>query len=109
MSRQPPEVDALGNFNPHYQEGLRVPIRDEDVNGTAIDISGKTWKFKTATFSKTLVANPDNALGLLLILTKEEVQANIPSGGCDFVIVDETADPDDVRHEGKITPRGWKP
>lgn len=108
MSRVPAEVDALGNFNPHYQEGIKVPVRDVDVNGTAIDISAKTWKFKTATFSKTLVADPNNVKGLLLVLTKEEIQANIPSGGCDFIIVDETADPDDVRHEGRIVPRGWK-
>lgn len=108
MSRQPAEVDAVGNFNPHYQEGLKIPVRDVDVNGDTIDISGKTWTFKTATFSKPLEADPNNATGLLLILTKDEIQANIPITGCDFVIVDETADPDDVRHEGRIIPRGWK-
>jgi hypothetical protein len=53
--------------------------------------------------------DPDNATGLLLILTKDEIQDNIPLEGCDFVIVDEDADPDDVRHEGRIVPRGWKP
>lgn len=107
MSRQPAIVDALGNFNPHYQEGMVVPVRDFDVNKVQVDISAKAWKFKTSTLTKALVANPEDAKGLLLILSKVEVQT-IASTGADFVIVDETADPDDVRWEGRITPRGWK-
>lgn len=106
MSRMPAEVDALGNLNPHYQEGLKIPVRDEDVNGIQIDITASVWKFKTATLTKTLVVDPNNALGKLLVLTKEEVQT-IPAAGVSFVIVDESADPDDVRWEGIIKPRGW--
>lgn len=107
MSRMPAEVDAVGNFNPHYQEGMKVPVKDFDVNGVQIDISLRAWKFKTSALTKAFVADPDDAKGLLLILTQAEI-ATLPLEGTDFVIVDETSDPDDVRHEGRITPRGWK-
>lgn len=108
MSFVPPLVDAIGNFNPHYQEGMKVPVRDLDVNGVEIDISLRTWTFKTASgLTKQLVADPNNAKGKLLVLTTAEVQG-IPAVGTDFAIVDETTDPDDVRWEGRITPRGWK-
>jgi hypothetical protein len=46
MSRQPPEVDALGNFNPHYQEGLKLPIATWTSTARPIDIHTKTWTFK---------------------------------------------------------------
>lgn len=104
----PPEVDARGNFNPHYQEGLKVPVRDKDVNGATIDISAKAWKFRSPSIGEiSLVADPDNATGLLLIITKVQVQM-LPAAGEAFVIVDTDEEPDDVRWEGKITPRGWK-
>lgn len=106
MSRMPAEVDAVGNLNPHYQEGLSIPVRDEDVNQVQINISARVWKFKTAALTKVLVADPNNALGKLLVLTVAEVQA-LPATGTPFVIVDETSDPDDVRWEGIIKPRGW--
>lgn len=106
MSRAPDEVDAQGNINPHYQEGLSIPVRDADINGTVIDISATTLVFKTATLSIPLIADPNNAQGKLLVITAAQVQG-IPAAGQDFVIVDTSADPDDVRWEGRITPRGW--
>lgn len=106
MSRAPDEVDALGNLNPHYQEGLRIPVRDADLNGTVIDISGLTLVFKTPTLTIPLIADPGNPTGKLLVITAAQVQG-IPAAGQDFVVVNTDADPDDVRWEGRITPRGW--
>lgn len=107
MSRMPAEVDALGNINLHLQEGLSIPVRDEDVNGDPINLSARVWKFKTATLTKTLVVDPNNALGKLLVLTQAELQA-LPGTAVPFVVVDETSDPDDVRWEGVINKRGWQ-
>lgn len=104
----PPEVDARGNINPHYQEGIKIPVRDADVNSVPIDISAKNWYFRTAGgLDIQLTPDPDNAAGLLLVLTKDDV-GTLPLEGEAFVVVDTDADPDDVRWEGRITPRGWK-
>lgn len=104
----PQEVDARGNFNPHYQEGMKVPVRDKDVNGNPINISTRNWEFRSPSIgSITLTVDPNNANGLLLTITKLQVQM-LPLAGESFVIVDVDANPDDVRWEGKITPRGWK-
>lgn len=104
----PAEVDARGNFNPHYQEGLKVPVRDADVNNVAINISSANWEFRSPSIGAIpLVVDPANVQGLLLIIPKADVQ-KLPPAGEMFVIVDVDATPDDVRWEGKITPRGWK-
>lgn len=108
MSRAPKIIDALGNINPHYLEGVSVPMRLRDVNGAQIDLSARTVRLKTSNgLSKVLLANPEDSLGKLLVLTLAEVQA-LPVAGVSFAIIDETSDPDDVLWEGKITPRGFK-
>lgn len=104
----PPEVDALGNINAHWQAGVDIPIVDTDEDGVEIDISGAAWFFETAGLSKALATDPGNVKGRRLVLTKTEVQ-NIPLQGQPFVIVDKTnATVPDARWEGTITPRGWK-
>lgn len=105
----PPEVDARGNINAHYQTGVRVPVASQAADGTPVNIAGAPWFFIMKGFRKALAPDPANPTGKLLLLTKEEVQQIAPQGnGADFVVVDETNNPPDRRWEGRIIGRGWK-
>lgn len=103
----PPDVDVLGNIYVHSRTGLTISVVDKDMAGTVVDISGDTWFFEMPGLRKALVADPNNATGLMLVLTINDVANLSSTTPTPFLVMDETGGKKDDRWEGTIRKRGW--
>jgi hypothetical protein len=97
----------------HGREGLSIPYTRFTKSATGreaqVDISESTiWiEIPAARIRKQLVANPGDSKGLLILLTRTEVE-KIPTKATDFAIIDETVPSiPDVEWEGKIQRTGY--
>lgn len=104
--------DEANLISVHGREGLyiRYKRKSEDEDGviTQDDISESTIYFEVprAPIRKLLISDPDDALGLLITLTREEV-ATLSSSPMTFATVDETGVLPEVEWEGKIVRTGY--
>lgn len=97
-------VDSSGNIHAHPLTGVKVPIRDQQEDLTPIDISARQWRFRTHTIDKLLVPDPDDPMGLLLIITIAEAAALPVETSVPFLITDETGE---ERWAAQLRRRTW--
>lgn len=97
----------------HGREGLNIPYTRSKKSSTGreeqIDISASViWiEIPAASLRKQLIANPGDPLGLLIRLTRAEVET-LPITAVDFAVIDETvSDVPDVEWTGKIQRTGY--
>ena len=108
------EVSSDANLiSVHGREGLNLPYtrfsKSSTGRETQVDISGSTIFFEVpaANIRVQLVANPGDALGLLIRLTRAQV-VTLPTTPSDFAVIDETVTLyPDVEWEGKIQRVGY--
>jgi hypothetical protein len=107
MTKLNPENSTI---SVHGRAALRLPYsRWQLVNGvkTQVDISASTLyiEIPAVHLRVALVSNPSDVKGLLIRLTRSQVET-LPTSPVPFVIIDETVDPD-VEWEGRIYRTGY--
>ena len=97
----------------HGREGLSIPYTRYQKSATGretkIDISASIIWFEVpaANIRVQLVPNPDDLEGLLIRLTRDQVET-LPTTATVFAVIDETIpDYPDVEWEGKIQRTGY--
>lgn len=96
----------------HGRAGLAIPYTRFKKNAQGrdeqIDISTSTIYIEIPAIKlrKLLVANTADPMGLLLELTRSEVE-KLPVTASPFAVIDETTDIPDVEWEGKIVRTGY--
>lgn len=98
----------------HGREGLNIPYTRYQKTATGretqVDISGSDIFFEvpgaTPPLRVQLVANPGDAKGLLIQLTRDQVET-LPTTQTVFAVIDETGTIPDVEWEGKIQRTGY--
>ncbi len=96
----------------HGRSGLNIPYtryrKIDQGREEQVDISASTMfiEIPAIHLRKALVVNPDDAMGLIIRLTRTEVEG-LPIVPCDFAVVDETPIVPDVELSGKIVRSGY--
>jgi hypothetical protein len=96
----------------HGREGLNIPYTRYQKSATGretqVDISGATIFFEclAAMLRVQLIPNPNDPMGLLIQLTREQV-ATLPTVASEFVVIDESAVVPNVEWEGNIQRVGY--
>lgn len=100
-----PEV----NIFVHNAGGWTLPISRKDQAGAVVNISARAYRLKTATGLDVLaIADPENALAKLMVLTELQVDALGPPGTeTPYALVDTTSDPDETLCFGRLIAKGW--
>lgn len=85
-----PVLDSKGVITVLPEEGLDIPIAEKNpVTEAVLDISGRNMAFLiSGGFKKTLVPDPNNALGLRIVVTPIEIRTNLPESGAPWLLVD---------------------
>lgn len=96
----------------HGREGLNIPYTRYQKSATGretqIDISGATIFFEvpSADIRVQLVANPSDPLGLIVRLTRAQVETLLTTAS-DFIVIDESGVVPNVEWSGKIQRIGY--
>jgi hypothetical protein len=99
----------------HGRASLKIPYSRWAVNNagveTKVDISSAVIfiEVPAANMRRRLLPNPEDSTGLLIFLSREDVE-KIPNKPCAFAIIDETSGGDmaDLDWTGEIVRTGYK-
>ena len=97
----------MADITVHSRSGYERQYSRLDADDNKIDISGSTIYFEVpaAHLRKAMIADVSDALGLLIQLTREEVET-LPSRASEFRVVDETGTIPVVEWKGTIVRTG---